>query len=105
MTIRRLTNVGVFRAYAEAYLKSHPLIHKEGMTFLVRQLQATEHGIPLQVYVFTTDTRWTYYEGIQADIFDHLFAAIPHFGLRVFQNPSGNDFQNAFSGADDTAPL
>ena len=63
------------------------------MTFLVRQLEPTEHGLPLQIYVFCKDTRWAYYEAIQADILDHLTAVIGEFDLRVFQNPSGRDFQ------------
>jgi miniconductance mechanosensitive channel len=89
---RRLTNLGTFRAYVVAYLREHPKIH-QNMTFLVRQLQPTEHGLPLEVYVFTNDTRWAVYEGIQADIFDHLVAMIPQFGLRVFQQPSGYDLR------------
>ena len=87
---RRLTNVGTFRAYCVAYLKAHPRIRQD-MTFLVRQLQPTEHGLPLEIYVFTTDTRWAVYEGIQADVFDHLLAVVGQFGLRVFQTPSGAD--------------
>lgn len=95
---RRLTNVGTFRAYCVAYLKNHPSIHKD-MTFLVRQLQPTEHGLPLEIYVFTTDTRWAVYEGIQADVFDHLLAVIGQFGLRVFQAPSGYDVGRALEAA------
>lgn len=94
---RRLTNIGTFRAYVTAYLRGHPKIHQE-MTFLVRQLQPTEHGLPLEVYVFTNDIRWAAYEAIQADIFDHLLAIIPQFGLRVFQQPSGYDVR-ALQGA------
>lgn len=90
---RRLTNLGTFRAYVAAYLRAHPKIHQD-MTFLVRQLQPTEHGLPLEVYVFTNDIRWAYYEGIQADIFDHLLAMVPQFGLRIFQQPSGYDLRN-----------
>ena len=89
---RRITNVGTFRAYCVAYLKAHPQVHQD-MTFLVRQLEPTEHGLPLQIYVFCKDTRWAYYEAIQADILDHLTAVIGEFDLRVFQNPSGRDFQ------------
>ncbi len=90
---RRLTNVGTFRAYCVAYLQSHPQIHAStpGLTFIVRQLQPTSEGLPLEIYVFTKDVRWVYYEGIQADIFDHLLAALPEFGLRAYQQPSGND--------------
>ncbi|MFW5886783.1 MAG: mechanosensitive ion channel family protein, partial [Bacteroidota bacterium] len=89
---RRLTNIGVFRKYLEAYLRNHPHIHKN-MTFLVRHLQPTDRGIPVEIYVFANDTVWANYEGIQADIFDHVLAVIPEFGLRVFQSPSGDDFQ------------
>jgi miniconductance mechanosensitive channel len=89
---RRLTNIGTFRAYVEAYLRTHPKIHSD-MTFLVRQLQPTENGLPLEVYVFSSDQVWANYEAIQADIFDHLLAAMPEFDLRVFQQPSGADFQ------------
>jgi len=63
------------------------------MTFLVRQLQPTEHGLPLEIYVFSKVQEWGEYENIQADIFDHVLAAVPHFELRIFQNPSGGDFQ------------
>jgi miniconductance mechanosensitive channel len=89
---RRQTNVGIFRAYAAAYLRSHPKIHQD-MTFLVRHLQPGEHGLPLEIYVFSRDQVWANYEAIQADIFDHLLAALPHFGLRVYQNPSGYDLR------------
>ncbi len=85
-----VTNVGVFREYIVAYLRSQPKIHKE-LTFLVRQLAPTPEGLPIQVYVFTNDTAWANYEAIQADIFDHLFASTPYFDLSVFQSPSGND--------------
>ncbi|MBT3294104.1 MAG: mechanosensitive ion channel [Verrucomicrobia bacterium] len=88
---RRLTNIGTFRAYLVAYLKQHPLINKE-MTFLIRQLAPTERGLPIEIYVFSSDQVWANYEAIQGDIFDHVLAAIPEFGLRVFQNPTGADF-------------
>jgi miniconductance mechanosensitive channel len=87
---RRLTNLGTFRAYVESYLKRHSMISDE-MTFLVRQLQPSDRGIPIEIYVFSRDIRWANYEQIQADIFDHLLAVIPEFGLRVYQAPSGND--------------
>lgn len=87
---RRLTNLGCFRAYVAAYLRANPHIHKD-MTFLVRQLHPTDKGLPLEIYVFTNDTRWAVYEGIQADIFDHLLAVIGEFELGVFQSPSGRD--------------
>ncbi|MEE4313370.1 MAG: mechanosensitive ion channel family protein [Desulfofustis sp.] len=90
---RRQTNIGVFRAYVVAYLKSLPQINQE-MTFLVRHLAPTEHGLPLEIYVFSKDKRWAHYEAIQADIFDHLLAALPQFDLLVFQNPSGHDMRH-----------
>jgi len=89
---RRMTNLGTFRAYIESYLKSHAKIH-ENMTLLVRQLKPGNIGIPIEIYCFTNDTNWNNYEAIQADIFDHLLAVIPQFGLRVYQNPSSNDFK------------
>ena len=88
---RRMTNLGTFRKYLEAYLQNHPKIHND-MTFLVRQLQPTEKGIPIEIYVFSTDQAWADYESIQADIFDHILAILPEFDLRVFQNPTGQDF-------------
>ena len=94
---RRLTNVGTFRAYTEAYLRNHPDIH-QSMTFLVRHRQPTEHGLPIELYVFSRDQVWANYESIQADIFDHLLAVIPEFNLRVFQAPSGSDFHQFPSG-------
>ena len=87
---RRQTNIGIFRAYVIAYLKANPKIHP-GMTFLVRHLQPTAQGLPVEIYVFSNDQIWANYEGIQADIFDHLLAALPEFGLRSFQYPSGHD--------------
>ncbi len=91
---RRMTNIGTFRKYLEKYLSNHPKIHNN-MTFLVRQLQPTDKGIPIEIYVFSNDQRWANYESIQADIFDHILAVIPEFELRVFQSPSGDDFQKA----------
>jgi miniconductance mechanosensitive channel len=89
---RRQTNAGIFRAYTVAYLKQNPKIH-QNMTFLVRQLEPGPEGLPLQIYVFSKDQAWAKYEAIQADIFDHLIAALPQFDLRVFQQPSGYDFR------------
>lgn len=89
---RRLTNIGVFRSYVEAYLRQHPMIHND-MTFLIRQLSPSENGLPIEIYVFCKNTNWTAYEAIQADIFDHILAVVPEFDLRVFQEPSGSDFQ------------
>ncbi|MFP4488536.1 MAG: mechanosensitive ion channel family protein [Bacteroidales bacterium] len=90
---RRMTNVGTFRAYINAYLHQHPKIHND-MTFLVRQLQSSEKGLPIEIYVFSNDQAWANYESIQADIFDHLLAVVPEFGLRVFQYPTGDDFKS-----------
>ena len=91
ITARRLTNIGTFRAYVTAYLRQHPHLHPE-RTVLVRQLAPTATGLPLEVYVFANDTAWAHYETIQADIFDHLLAVLPDFGLQVYQQPSGHDF-------------
>lgn len=90
---RRLTNIGTFRAYVESYLHQHPKIHND-MTFLVRQLPLSEKGLPIEIYVFSNDQEWANYEAIQADIFDHLLAVIPEFGLKIFQNPTGDDFRS-----------
>jgi miniconductance mechanosensitive channel len=90
---RRQTNIGIFRAYIISYLRHHPKIN-QNMTFLVRQLKPTEHGLPIEIYVFSSDKVWANYEAIQADIFDHLLAALPVFDLRIFQVPSGYDFRN-----------
>ena len=89
---RNMTNLGTFRAYMVAYLKAHPKVHPK-LTLLVRHLQPTEHGIPIEIYVFSNDQNWVNYENIQADIFDHMLAVIPEFGLRVFQAPSGADLR------------
>ena len=88
---RRLTNVGTFRAYILAYLRWHPRID-ENFTLLVRQLPPGPQGLPIELYCFTSTTIWHEYEGIQSDIFDHLMAIVPEFGLRTFQEPSGLDF-------------
>ena len=90
---RRLTNVGTFRAYLVEYLRHHEKVHKD-MTLMVRQLAPTTEGLPIELYIFTNDTRWAYYEGIQADIFDHVYAVLPEFGLRAFQAPTGNDIRS-----------
>ena len=88
---RNLTNVGIFRIYAQNYINNHPRIHAD-MTRMVRQLAPTENGLPLEVYVFVNDTTWTVYESAQSDIFDHLLAVAEFFDLRIFQNPSSFDF-------------
>ncbi|RUO43770.1 mechanosensitive ion channel protein MscS [Aliidiomarina taiwanensis] len=87
---RWVTNIGTFRAYVQRYLENHPGISQD-MTLLVRQRDPTSEGLPLQIYAFTNTTAWAEYEGIQSDIFDHLYAIVPEFGLRVFQKPSGRD--------------
>ncbi len=91
---RRMTNVGVFRNYLAAYLSAHPMVNSS-MTLIVRQLQPTPQGLPLEVYAFIADKRWAEYEAIQSDLFDHIFAALPQFGLRAFQAPSGEDVAKA----------
>ncbi len=94
---RRLTNIGTFRAYIEAYLASNPKIHK-GMLCMVRQLDPTPDGIPMQIYAFTSDTNWVNHENIQSDFFDHLLAASKLFGIKIFQNPSGSDIKVELTG-------
>jgi len=93
---RRLTNIGCFRAYVLAYLKAHPGVHQD-MSLMVRQMPPGPTGVPLEIYCFTATVVWAQYEGIQSDIFDHLFAILPEFGLRVYQQPAGWDLQ---AGAD-----
>ena len=88
---RRLTNIGTFRAYVESYLKAHPLLRQD-MTMIVRQLPPEPEGLPIEIYCFTNTVAWVAYEGIQSDIFDHLYGILPEFGLAVFQSPSGQDF-------------
>lgn len=89
---RRVTNIGTFRAYVEDYLCNHPGVHR-GMTIMVRQLPPHPEGLPLEIYCFTDTTVWAAYERIQSDIFDHLLAILPEFGLRVFQSPTGEDLR------------
>lgn len=95
---RAVTNVGTFRAYVQAYIEAHPGINKD-MLMLVRQLQPQPKGLPLEIYCYTATTAWDEYEAIQADIFDHLYAILPEFGLRVFQEPSGADIRDALAAA------
>ncbi|MGC9421921.1 mechanosensitive ion channel family protein [Vibrio sp.] len=90
---RRLTNLGSFRAYLERYLRAHPEIHQH-MTLMVRQLAPTHEGVALELYCFTATTVWVEYERIQSDIFDHLYAVLPEFDLRVSQAPTGSDFRH-----------
>ncbi len=89
---RRVTNIGTFRAYVENYLRQHQGIRQD-MTLLVRQLGPLADGLPLELYCFTNTTAWVAYEAIQSDIFDHMLAILPEFGLRVFQHPSGADMR------------
>jgi miniconductance mechanosensitive channel len=97
LNTRRVTNIGTFRAYVECYLRAHPRIRQD-LTLLVRQLAPGAQGLPLEIYGFTSTTAWAEYEAIQADIFDHLLAIVDDFGLRVFQQPSGDDLR-ALRGA------
>lgn len=92
--VRRLTNLGTFRAYVHRYLSAHPKTHRD-MTLIVRQLAPGSQGVPIEVYCFSSDTAWASYEAFQADIFDHLIAVLPEFGLKVFQEPAGADFAGA----------
>lgn len=92
---RRLTNLGTFRAYAQQYLERHPRLASEKFTSMVRQLATGPNGVPIEVYVFTDTTDWVEYEAIQADVFDHLLALLPEFGLRLFQHPTGVDVRAA----------
>lgn len=86
---RRQTNIGIFRAYLNAYLANCPYINKE-MTFMVRQLSPTENGVPIQIYAFSSNKAWISYENIQSDIFDHVFAVVTMFDLKIYQKPSSN---------------
>lgn len=98
VNMRRVTNIGTFRAYVERYLRNHPGVN-QNMTLIVRQLAPTAEGLPLEIYCFTNTVLWVEYEGIQSDIFDHLLAILPEFGLRVFQNPSGADLRGLAGGS------
>ncbi len=98
---RRLTNLGTFRAYIEFYLKQHSGI-AQNQSLIVRQLQPTSEGIPLEIYAFTNTTAWNAYEAIQSDIFDHLLAITPEFGLKIYQAPSGTDMKSLAHAVNDT---
>jgi len=91
---RRMTNIGLFREYVKRYLLNNPRIHKQ-FSLMVRHMQPTEHGLPVEVYAFTTTTEWPVYEGIMADIFDHILAVVPYFHLEIFELPSATDLRNA----------
>ena len=93
VNIRRLTNIGVFRIYAEKYITAHPDINKE-MIIMVRQLESTSKGLPLEIYCFSSEKEWLQYETIISDIFDHLLTITSEFELEVFEEPTGNDFRN-----------
>lgn len=90
---RRMTNIGTFRAYLQNYIYNHPGIDKD-KPLLVRLLEPGEHGVPMEIYAFTKNTEWVNYERVQSDIFDHIFAVAGEFGLKIFQNPSGNDIRD-----------
>jgi miniconductance mechanosensitive channel len=94
---RQLTNIGTFRAFALAYLRHHPEIRQD-MTCMVRQMEPTAQGVPLEIYCFTSTTVWAEYERIQGDIFDYLLAVLPEFGLGVYQQPSGADWRVGLAG-------
>ena len=96
---RQLTNIGTFRAYLIRYLTEHPKINQD-MTLLVRQLKSTEHGLPLEIYCFCRDKSWANYEAVQADIFDHIYAVLPSFGLRPYQLPTGSDLSRVHATVD-----
>ena len=96
---RRQTNIGIFRAYLSEYLAQNPYINKE-MTFMVRQLAPTEYGIPLQIYAFSANKEWIKYENIQSDIFDHVFAVVSMFDLKIYQKPSSNTLEKINGNAD-----
>lgn len=96
---RRQTNIGIFRAYLNAYLADNPYINKD-MTFMVRQLAPTENGIPIQIYAFSSDKAWINYENIQSDIFDHVFAVVTMFDLKIYQKPSSNTLEKVNSNID-----
>jgi miniconductance mechanosensitive channel len=92
---RRQTNIGIFRAYLNAYLANCPYINKD-MTFMVRQLSPTENGVPIQIYAFSSNKAWISYENIQSDIFDHVFAVVTMFDLKIYQKPSSNSLAATF---------
>ena len=87
---RRLTNLEAFRTYVEGYVRAHASTHQE-MTLMVRQLAPGPHGVPIEVYCFSKETEWVTYEAFQSEVFNHLFAVLPEFGLRAFQERSGSD--------------
>lgn len=100
---RQMTNIGIFRLYAEKFLEGNPLINKD-MTFMVRQLQPNENGLPIEVYAFSIEKELEKFEGVAADIFDHLLAAVPYFDLEIFQSPSGSDMRAGLRKDDSSSP-
>src|SRR5690606_16679121 len=90
---RKMTNAGLYRQYVTLYTAQHPLIHK-GYTMVVRQLQPTETGLPIELYMYTSNTKWAIYENAMADIFDHLLASVKFFGLEVFEAPASDDIRS-----------
>jgi miniconductance mechanosensitive channel len=97
--LRRLTNIGTLRAYIVGYLRNHPQIHERDYTLMVRQLAPGPQGLPLELYCFSNDQEWVNYEAIQSDVFDHILAIVPQFGLRVFQAPTGHDVADLVAAA------
>ena len=93
LNLRKMTNIGTFRAYLQEYLRNHPRLRKD-MTMMVRQLAPDANGLPIEIYCFTSTVVWAEYESIQADIFDHIFAVVDEFGLRIHQSPTGNDLRS-----------
>ena len=91
---RNLTNLGIFRKYINNYIETHPGANKE-MTIMCRHLQPTEKGIPIEIYLFTSDKRWINHEYIMADIFDHIIASVAYFDLEIFELPSGKGYIDA----------
>lgn len=90
---RRLTNLGTFRAYLKTYLRKREDVHSN-LTFIVRYLEAGPTGLPIEIYLFANTTQWVPYEDIQAEIFDHIFAVINQFDLKIFQHPTSNDVKS-----------
>ena len=86
-------NLYIFRKYLDYYLRHHPKVNQD-MLLLVRQLQPTAQGMPIELYFFSADTMWVKYEALQAEVFDHVLAVVHEFGLRVFQSPAGADIRN-----------
>lgn len=93
LNLRKMTNIGTFRAYLQEYLRNHTRLRKD-MTMMVRQLAPDANGLPIEIYCFTSTVVWAEYESIQADIFDHIFAVVDEFGLRIHQSPTGNDIRS-----------